>query len=106
MSRLHDMKKGIAELPQKAASKALEAVSSYAAPRIKADLFKGEDPKKVRTFLTELSMSDEFPASAQLAAKKLLQQIGSGKPLDEAMQEETQRGILELQEQLEVTLKK
>lgn len=99
MSRLHDLKKGIASLPQQMADKALEKTMNYAIPKMEA--FESEDPAKVQAFLADLATDKSFPPEVRAAGKKLLDQYKmKKKPLNEVIHAGIVESVKELDEKI------
>ena len=109
MSRLHDLKVGIAStIKTKISTSATDAAAKVLGLEARAfnKMITKEDPVKVRAFLTDLAGDMELPESARLAFKTLLDGMDAGKPLEQVMQEETKKQIGDLEDNLMVTYAK
>ncbi|MDD2246334.1 MAG: hypothetical protein PHC39_04550 [Proteiniphilum sp.] len=103
MSKLHDLKKGIASLPQRMADKALEKTINYAIPKMEA--FENEDPEKVQAFLADLATDMSFPPEVRAAGKKLLDQYKlKKKPLNEVIHAGITESVKKLEDKINVSI--
>ena len=101
MGRLHDMKKGIV-------TKTGSAIGKFIGKKTVdlAAICAKEDPAKVRAFLEDVANEPSLPAPVRLECKRLLESYQAGKPLEEAMQEQTEENIHTLENNLTVDVKK
>jgi hypothetical protein len=105
MSRLHDLKTGIATKMVSATTSVVMKPLTGIALGLQKKLSK-EDPKKVRAFLEDLAGDPELPPAVRQACQTLLDGIADGTPIKKVMQDTTKKNIEDLESKLRVSYDK